>query len=134
MKKLAFISLIALLAIFSPACGKKGGGDGPCTETGLAFVSNPPAGSFQTPSAGPNFPLTVNVSNMPAAGVTITITARPEASGAPFFTETRTSSQAANSFTITNTPVNVASLVEIKLVSKSCETNTASGSYRYSRK
>jgi hypothetical protein len=73
---------------------------------------------------------------MPSQGVSITVRARPEspANAAAFFTETRNSSQQVNNFTITNTPVNVASIVEITITSRSCSNNSITGSYRYSRK
>ncbi len=126
---------LVLLLCLTTACKKKGGaGDGPCTETGLAFTSSPAVGTVQTPAPGPNFPVQVTLSNIPSAGATITVTARPESSGPAFYTETRNSSQAANAFNITNTPLNVVSIVEIKVVSASCNTNKAEGSYRFSRK
>lgn len=137
MKKILFGLGLLLVVIISPACKKKkGGGNGNCEETLISFVSSPPINSTQTPATGPNFPLEINISNMPAQGVSITVSARPESpSNAPaFFTETRNSNQAVNNFSITGTPSNVASIVEISITSRSCNNNKATGSYRYSKK
>jgi|GEM_PF-2331342 hypothetical protein len=137
MKKILLVLGLFTIIVTSPACKKKKGGDsGGCDEASISFVSNPPVNSTQTPAAGPNFPLEINISNMPSQGVSITVRARPEspANAAAFFTETRNSSQQVNNFTITNTPVNVASIVEITITSRSCSNNSITGSYRYSRK
>ncbi|HTE23037.1 hypothetical protein [Flavitalea sp.] len=118
------------------ACKKSGGGGtGSCTETAMTVTTNPAIGSVQTPSAGTTFPLAVNVSaNLPAAGVTIEVKARPESSSTAFYTETKTATAAMTNFTITATPVGVPAIVEITVTSKSCATNKFTGNYRYSKK
>jgi len=137
MKKTYGLPLIILLFIASiAACGKGGGSNGGgCSETALTVTTTPAIGSTEAPSAGTTFPLTVNVSaNLPAAGVTIDVKARPEASSAAFYSESKTSTAAVTNFTITATPVGVPSIVEITVTSKSCATNKWTGTYRYSRK
>jgi hypothetical protein len=119
------------------ACKKGGGGGGTtsCSETAMTVSTTPGIGTTQTPSAGTTFPLAVNVSaNLPAAGVTIEVKARPESSSTAFYTETKPATAAITNFTITATPVGVPAIVEITVTSKSCATNKFTGTYRYSRK
>jgi hypothetical protein len=135
-KTLNPIVIVLFFLVGISACGKGGGnGGGSCSETAMTVATTPALNSVEPPSAGTTFPLTVNISaNLPAAGATIEIKARPEASSAAFYTETKTATSALNNFTITATPVGVPSIVEITITSKSCATNKFTGSYRYSRK
>ena len=133
MKKLLlFASIILAVYAVSVSCKKSSG----CSETGLGFTSTPAVNTVEPAGPGPDFPLRVNVTQLPAAGVTITVTAKPEnpSSASPFYSETKTATTAQTDFTITGTPQGTASIVEITVTSKSCGTNKASGSYRYSRK
>jgi hypothetical protein len=138
MKKIVLLSLTTLffLAIM-PAC-KKGGGGGNnnCSETALQVNTTPANNSTEPAAPGPNFPLQVNITaGLPAAGVTIEVTAGPEAGGAPFFTQTLPDVKAAiSNFSITNTPSTTPSIVKITITSKSCASNKWTGSYRYSKK
>jgi hypothetical protein len=119
------------------ACGKSGGGGGTtsCSETAMTVSTTPATGTVQPSAAGTTFPLAVNISaNLPAAGATIEVKARPESSSTAFYTETKTATAAVTNFTITATPVGVPAIVEITVTSKSCATNKFTGSYRYSRK
>lgn len=137
MKKSLNPVVIALFFLAGiAACGKGGSsGGGSCSETAMTVTTTPALNSTEPPSAGTTFPLTVNITaNLPAAGATIEIKARPEASSATFYTETKTATSALNNFTITATPVGVPAIVEITITSKSCATNKFTGSYRYSRK
>jgi hypothetical protein len=139
MKKIVLFSLAVLFALaLVPSCGKGGGGGGttPCSETGLQVTTTPATGSVEPAGVGPDFPLTINITaGLPTAGVTIEVTAAPEAGGANFFTKTVTDVKVAQtSMTITGTPAATASLVKITVTSKSCATNKWTGSYRYSRK
>jgi hypothetical protein len=133
MKKLLLLALV-ILAVYaaSISCSKSSG----CTETGLGFTSSPAVNTVEPAAPGPDFPLTISLTQMPSAGATITVSARPEnpANATPFYTETRTTTNAQNDFTITGTPQATASVVDITVTSKSCNTNKATGSYRYSRK
>lgn len=134
MKKSYVLLVVLLIAIAGgSACKKSGGGD--CNEPRLQFATTPALNSVEPAAPGPNFPLQVNITdNLPTGGVTIIVTARPDASQTTFFSETRNSNSASNAFTITNTPSDVLSVVEITVTSRSCNTNTATGTYRYSRK
>lgn len=138
MKKIVLLSLTTLffLAIM-PAC-KKGGGGGNnnCSETALQVNTTPANNSTEPAAPGPNFPLQVNITaGLPAAGVTIEVTAGPEAGGANFFTQTLPDVKTAiSNFSITNTPSTTPSIVRITITSKSCASNKWTGSYRYSKK
>lgn len=137
MKKFAQYCLLALsILTLAASCGGKGGNDKPCSEAAMSVSTDPAIGSTATPAPGPNFPLQVNISaNLPAAGVTIQVTATPEAGGNAFFTQTLNDVKTAvSNFSITNTPVSTTCKVDITITSKSCSNNKWTGSYRYSRK
>jgi hypothetical protein len=78
----------------------------------------------------------VNVTGIPSSGVTIDVSAKPEnpASATPFYTETVTSTTASNDFIITETPLATSAIVTITVTSKTCTSNSKTGTYRYSRK
>ncbi|RYF98854.1 MAG: hypothetical protein EOO02_18100 [Chitinophagaceae bacterium] len=137
MKKVYGSVLTAMIFLASIAACQKGGsgGGGECSETAMTITTSPAINSTEAPSAGETFPLTVNITaNLPNAGATIAVKARPESSQTAFYTETKTTTAGVNSFTITGTPVGTPCIVEITVTSKSCATNTFSGLYRYSRK
>ena len=136
MKK-SIVYPLALLFVFAstPYCKKNPPSD-PCTaESTLSIATTPANGSIEPPAPGPDFPLRVTInSTIPPQGVTIEVKARPEASATPFFIETRNSTTKDNDFTITGASTGVASIVEITVTSKTCATNKATASYRFSRK
>lgn len=138
MKNLALWGILLLIIVaISPACSKGSGSNTECTETGLAFTSSPAVNSTETPAPGPDFPLTVTVTQpIPTAGVTIKVTAKPEspANSTAFFSTTKSTTTSVNNFTITGADVNVLNIVEITVTSNSCATNKASGTYKFSRK
>ena len=137
MKKIVLLSLTALLFLATiPACKKGGGGNNGCSETALQVNTTPAINTTEPAAPGPNFPLQVNITaGLPAAGVTIEVTAGAEAGGAPFFTQTLPDVKTAiSNFNITNTPSATPSIVKITITSKSCSSNKWTGSYRYSRK
>ena len=125
--------LTVLTLLFITSCKKHPSGGG-SSEADLAVQTNPPVGSFQAPGIEP-FNLTVTItSTMPSAGVKIDVSAKREDNGSVFYTESRNSTSASNNFTITNTPVGVQCIVEIKVTSLSKSSNQWTGSYHYSRK
>lgn len=136
MKKIALLNLAILFLLATvPACSKGGGGNN-CSETALQ-VSTTPANNSNEPAApGPDFPLQVNITaGLPAAGVTIEVTAGAEAGGTPFYADKLDNVKTAiSNFTITKTPPATACIVKITVTSKSCASNKWTGSYRYSRK
>jgi hypothetical protein len=106
------------------------------SEANLTVTTNPSSGSFLLPSIEP-FNLTVTITSaMPPSGVKIEVTAKKDdgSGSAPFYSTSVNSSTSANNFTITNTPVGVQILVEIKVTSLSKSSNQWTGSYHYSRK
>ena len=129
---LLFVSAI----LVSSGCKKSsGGGGGGTTEANLVVTTNPANGSTQLPSLGP-FDLTVTVTSaMPPGGVKIEVTAKREDNSTQFFSQTVASTTSpTTTFSITNTPLTVVSVVDIKVTSNSKPTNVWTGSYRYSRK
>lgn len=123
--------------LISSGCKKSsgGGGGGGTNEVNLAVTTNPSNGSLQLPSIGP-FDLVVTItSTMPPSGVKIEVTAKREDNSTQFFSQTISStSSATNNISITNTPLNVVCVVDIKVTSISKPTNLWTGQYRYSRK
>lgn len=135
MRKITLFCFAVLLVLGLSKCGKSGGGSSSCSETAMTVTTTPALNSVDPPAPGPDFPMQVNITaNLPAAGATVVVTAKPESSGTAFFTETRTVTSANNTFNITNTPVSTSCIVTITVTSKSCSSNTFTGSYRYSRK
>jgi hypothetical protein len=135
MKQAISIALI-FLCIGILSCGK-GSGDDECNDTGLEFTTTPALNTTEQPAVGPDFPVTVTItSSVPSQGVTIVVTARAEnpSNSQPFYTETRSITTSSTTFTITNTPQQVPSIVEITATANNCNTNKFSGTYRYSRK
>jgi hypothetical protein len=132
MKK-AFVIISVLGLCLSIGC-KKGSSNPPPSEANLVVQTNPANGSFQLPSIEP-FNLTVTItSTMPPSGVKIDVSAKREDNSSTFYTESRNTTSASNNFTITNTPIGVQCIVEIKVTSLSKSSNQWSGSYHYSRK
>lgn len=132
---LFFISSILISSGCKKSSGGGGGGGGGTTEANLVVVTTPSNGSVQVPSLGP-FDLRVNITSpMPPGGVKIEVTAKREDTGVQHFSQTiNNTSIAITDFTITNTPLTVVCLVDIKVTSNSKPTNTWTGQYRYSRK
>lgn len=123
-------------ALLSSGCKKGGGGGGGGNnEANLAVTTNPANGSVQLPSLGP-FDLSVTITSaMPSGGVKIEVTAKREDNNTQFFSQTiNSTSTATSNFSITNTPLTVQCVVDVKVTSNSKPTNIWSGSYRYSRK
>jgi hypothetical protein len=126
------------VTLISSGCKKSSGGGGSgggTNEANLAVTTTPPNGSVQLPSIGP-FDLAVTVtSTMPPGGVKIEVTAKREDNGTQFYNQTiANTSSATSNFSITNTPLNLTCIVDIKVTSNSKPTNTWTGQYRYSRK
>jgi hypothetical protein len=136
MKKFILFGL-AVLCVVAITFGCKKHKDSGCGETALKVTTSPADGTVDPPAPGPTFPLVVTVTDgMPAAGVSIAVTARKDSTNStPFFTETRDNvTMTTSNFTITNTPTGVSCIVETVVTSKSCNTNQWKGSYRYSGK
>lgn len=132
IKLLLFVGLATSIVVFD-AC-KKHPSTPPPQEANLTVETNPANGSIQLPGIEP-FNLTVTITSaMPSAGVKIDITAKREDNNTTFYTDSKNSTSSSNTFTITNTPVGVQCLVEIKVTSLSKSSNQWTGSYRYSRK
>jgi hypothetical protein len=136
MKQSIFLGWVLLITLaIGPGCKKKK--DGGCSEAMMKVTTLPAEGSVEPASPGPNFPLTVTITEgMPTSGVTIEVKARPEGpSSTPFFTDTlQNVTVNSNNFTITGTPANTAVAVDVTVTSTTCNTNKWTGTYRYSRK
>jgi hypothetical protein len=126
--------VIGILWCLLIGCKKSSGGGS--SEASLVVQTNPSSGSFLLPSIEP-FNLTVTItSTMPPNGVKIEVSAKKDdgSGSAPFYTTSVNSTTSVNNFSITNTPVGVQILVEIKVTSLSKSSNQWTGSYHYSRK
>jgi hypothetical protein len=136
MKKIILALAVLFVLTASESCKKKkDGNEGGCGEQAIKASTIPAIGTVDPPAPGTSFPLVVNIENMPTAGATIIVNAKAESGGAPFFTETRDNNVlTSNSFTITNTPAKTSCIVEVTVTSKTCNTNSWTGSYRYSSK
>ena len=107
----------------------------PSNPSALTIETTPAAGSNAAPAPGPGFPLVVKItSSMPGGGIRIDITARAEGSTFPFYTVSVNTSNAVNNFIITGAPIGVTSVVDVTATDLSNTANTASASYRFSRK
>ena len=136
MKKIILGLAVLLVFVVTESCKKKkDGNDGGCGEQAIKVATLPAVNTVDPPAPGTSFPLVVNIETMPPSGAKIVVSAKAESgSSTPYFTETRENTTASNSFTITNTPVGVSCMVTVTVTSKTCNTNTWSGSYRYTAK
>lgn len=135
MKKIILgLAVLFVLTVTESCKKKKDGNEGGCGEQAIKASTIPAVGTVDPPAPGPNFPLVVNIETMPSAGATIIVNAKVESGGTQFFTETRDNALTSNSFTISNTPAQTSCLVTVTVTSKTCNTNTWSGTYRYSSK
>jgi len=134
MKKLVlYLGMLLCFVSINQACSKDGG---TCGEPAVNFTSTPAINSTEPPAPGPDFGLTVNIPNITSSGATIVVTAKPEdpPSAAPFFNQTVTTTASLNDFIITGTPLGTSAIVTVTVTSKSCSSNSKTGTYRYSRK
>ena len=124
------------LASVVMSCQKGGGGTPTPAETPLAVVTNPLAnGHVEAPAPGPNFNLNVTITSaMPAGGLKIEVTARPDGGSVNFFSQTKTTSTASNDFVITGATVSVVSVATITVTSVNTPSNSYTGNYKFSRK
>ncbi len=132
-KPLVIISFVLGLFLLSE-CKKSSNKS--TSEVNLVVETNPSNGSFQLPSIEP-FNLIVTItSTLPPNGVKIEISSKKDdgSGSAAFFSTSVNSTSAVNNFTITNTPVGVQCLVDIKVTSLTKSSNQWTGSYHYSRK
>lgn len=136
MKHSIFLGWVLLLMLtIGPACKKKK--DGGCSEAMMKVTTLPAEGSVEPASPGPDFPLTVTITEgMPSNGVLIEVKARPEGpTSTPFYDTTlQNVTVNANNFTIRNTPANSYAVVDVTITSTTCNTNKWTGTYRYARK
>ena len=140
MKKLLSTALLALMSLTIIQCSDKGD-DGPtppdpCSETKLAVTTTPAVNSTTPPQVGADFPISINITaGFPAAGATMNVTAKNEATNTTFFDANPTPVAGPNNnITITGTPVGASVVVQITVTSKNCVTNKWTGTLRYSRK
>jgi hypothetical protein len=138
MKKIILFGLAVLLVLtVTVNCKKKkdDGGTDRCGEVEIKVATIPANGTVDPPQPGTSFPLIVNIETMPSSGASVIVTAKLESGGAPYFTDTLSNATASNSFEITNTPTGSQTcVVNVTVTSATCNTNTWTGSYRYSAK
>ena len=138
MKTLNFriVLFVLLLSSVVLSCQKGGGSGSTPAETPLSVTTNPLAnGHVEAPAPGPNFNVNVTITSpMPAGGVKIDVTARPDGGSVNFFSQSKTSTTASNDFVITGATVSVISVATITVTSVNTPTNTYTGTYKFSRK
>jgi len=135
MKKIILgLAVLFVLAVTVSCKKKKDGNQGGCGEQAIKVSTIPAINTVDPPAPGTSFPLVVNIETMPPSGATIVVNAKAENSGTPYFTTTLDKALTSNSFTITNTPAGVSILVTVTVTSATCNTNTWSGTYRYTAK
>jgi len=136
MKKIILLGLAVLLVIAAAvSCKKKkDGNQGGCGEQAIKVATIPAVNTVDPPSPGTNFPLVVNIETMPPSGATVIVNAKSENNNTVYFTDTIKNALASNSLTINNTPTGVSCMVTVTVTSATCNTNTWSGSYRYTAK
>ena len=140
MKRILSIAFfaVALSGMMASSCGKGGGGGEPepPAEQNLVITTTPANGSVSPAAAQESFTVSIRVdSQMPSQGVKIEVSSAPESGGASFFTQTLTPvSTATSTVTITGTPVQQSCIATIKVSSIAKPSNTATSSFRYSRK
>ena len=131
-RNLQLLLSFSLLTLLLASDCKKPKPNNPST---LTIETTPAAGSNAAPAPGPDFPLVVRItSSIPSGGVKIDVTARAEGSTIPFYTTSVTSSNPVNNFVITGAPAGVTSVVDVTATDLSNSANTATSSYRFSRK
>jgi hypothetical protein len=131
--------IVLLILLFSSvllSCQKGGGGSTAPAETPLAVTTNPLAnGHVEAPAPGPNFNVNVTITSpMPAGGVKIDLTARPDGGTVTFFSQSKTTTTPSNDFVITGATVSVISVATITVTSVNTPSNTFTGTYKFSRK
>jgi hypothetical protein len=135
MKKIILgLSVLFVLAVTVSCKKKKDGNEGGCGEQAIKVTTSPAINTVDPPAPGTDFPLVVNIETMPPSGATIIVNAKAENNGTPYFTETRDKALTSNLFTITKTPPGVSCIVTVTVTSATCNTNTWSGTYRYTAK
>ena len=130
------VLLALLLSSVFLSCQKGGGGSPAPAETPLVVTTNPLAnGHVEPPAPGPNFNVNVTITSpMPAGGVKIDVTARPDGGTVTFFNQSKTTSTPSNDFVITGATVSVVSVATITVTSVNTPGNTFTGTYKFSRK
>ena len=135
MKKIILgLAVLFILAVTVSCKKKKDGNQGGCGEQAIKVSTIPAVNTVDPPAPGTSFPLVVNIETMPPSGATVVVSAKAENTSTAYFTETRDKALASNSFTINNTPTGVSCIVTVTVTSATCNTNTWSGTYKYTAK
>ncbi len=135
MKKIILgLSVLLVLAVTVSCKKKKDSNEGGCGEQAIKVTTSPAINTVDPPAPGTVFPLVVNIETMPPSGATIIVNAKTENNNNVFFTETREKALASNLFNITQTPPGVSCMVTVTVTSSTCNTNTWSGSYKFTAK
>ncbi len=129
-------ALVVFLACCFTDCGKKGGTNPPApTEENLVIALNPDPGTTVVKSLGTTYDFQVVIqSKMPAQGVEITVVYRKDSDNSIIFSQTYQVTTSPLNVTITNVPQNEIGTVTVTVTSKSKPTNTASKTFKLTRK
>jgi len=137
MKQVIKLSALLFFMAFALVnCGKNGEDTPTPAESNLVISLDPDPGSSTTPVKATGATYSFNVvikSAVPPQGVTVKVDYVKD-SGGSVFSETKTSTNATTSFTITNIPFNEVGTVTVVVTSISKPSNTATQTFKLVRK
>jgi len=133
----SFLVLFVFSFFLSTACNDKGGGTTPpvVAEENLVISIEPDPGATVVKALGATFDFKLNIiSKIPPQGVTITVTYKKDSDNTTLFSQTLQSSSTPVNISISNIPQNDVGTVIITVTSKSKASNTATKSFKLTRK
>lgn len=134
----SFLVLFVFSFFLSTACNDKGNNPPtppPVTEDNLVISIEPDPGTTVVKALGATYDFKLNItSKMPPQGVTITVTYKKDSDNTTLFSQTLQSSTTPVNITISNIPQNDVGTVTITVTSKSKASNTATKSFKLTRK
>ncbi|ANE51470.1 hypothetical protein [Flavisolibacter tropicus] len=137
MKQVIKLSALLFFMAFALVnCGKSSDDTTTPAESNLVISLDPDPGSSTTPVKATGSTYSFNVvikSAVPPQGVTVKVDYVKD-SGGSVFSETKTSTNATTSFTITNIPFNEVGTVTVVVTSISKPSNTATQTFKLVRK
>ncbi len=133
----SFLVLFLFSILLSTACNDKGGGTTPPTpgEENLVISIEPDPGTTVVKALGTTYDFRVNItSKIPTQGVTITVTFKRDSDNTTLFSQTLQSTTTPVNITISNITQNEVGTVTVTVTSKSKSSNTATKSFKLTRK
>ncbi len=130
MKRFAIALLLAIPILFS-YCSKNGGSE----EENLRVALDPNPGSSVVKALGSSYSFKVIIqSKMPSGGVDVNVAYRKDSDNSVLFSQTVQSSTTPVNLTVNNIPFNEVGTVTAEVKSRSKSSNTATVSFKLTRK